>query len=161
MLCITYKIADGSSIQLFASTSSSSPIPSIYSRGLRGSNAWSEWSQIYDTSLLTNSTALSSLASALGAYLYIWKFNVESTGYGTDDWDSYVNGIKRITSVSGTHAPQGAYENGYLFSFMRADGKFGVQIYIELTNDTSRKIWVRTKFTAAGNFNGWMSVTLS
>lgn len=84
-VCTTYRCdgADQYKVQEFVYTSASSNNPTKYIRKSHVTNTvvvWEQWFRVYDTSLLTNSTLLSPLASALGA---VTLMNKSSTNLPT------------------------------------------------------------------------------
>ena len=123
----------------------------LYYRQKEGNN-WSDWRQIYDTSLLTNSSLLSSLASALGVPSASFKATGDEDGSTIDTIGAGIYQFFSATYFS--NAPR----TGIVFCFIRGSYKFqvvlgfsGIDSHLILKsryyNGSSWGIWGTLDFT--------------
>lgn len=75
-----------------------------YVRGMNNKTALSSWERVYGSSILTDSTVLSPLASALGAAAWIQGTNIVPNGTLTIGANAYRPVIVREVSVEGVSA---------------------------------------------------------
>ena len=116
--------------------------------------AWQSWHQIYDTSLLTNSTLLSPLASALG----VLRIYLDPLVDGVWDLDTLtVNTIQYPPTShrpAATHTPISLQECAVITLAMQQDWKYTIQFVIN-------RDYICYRYRLQAGWQSWKKVSLT